>query len=74
MQRTLGVPYPNWTPEQITARVSTQAKEMAADLKSAGAYVAPEKEILALIAYLQRLGSYEKIGEMEKGTVTSNTR
>ncbi len=56
VQRMLGVPYPNWTPEQIMTRVDTQAKAIAADLKSAGAYVAPDKEIIALIAYLQQLG------------------
>jgi cytochrome c oxidase cbb3-type subunit I/II len=61
VQRTLGVPYPNWTPEQISTRVSTQAKEIAADLRTSGAYVAPEKEIVALIAYLQHLGKYESL-------------
>jgi cytochrome c oxidase cbb3-type subunit I/II len=59
VQRTLGVPYPNWTPEQIATRVNEQSKEIAADLRAAGAYVAPEKEIVALIAYLQHLGKYE---------------
>jgi cytochrome c oxidase cbb3-type subunit I/II len=59
VQRTLGVPYPNWTPEQIQARVSEQAKGIASDLRTAGAYVAPEKEIIALIAYLQHLGRSE---------------
>ena len=56
VQRTLGVPYPNWTPEQIAARVKEQATAIAQDLRTAGAYVAPEKEIIALIAYLQQLG------------------
>jgi cytochrome c oxidase cbb3-type subunit I/II len=56
VQRTLGVPYPNWTPEQIAARVKEQATTIAQDLRTAGAYVAPEKEIIALIAYLQQLG------------------
>ncbi len=56
VQRMLGVPYPNWTPEQIDQRVTDQAKAIAADLKTAGAYVAPDKEIIALIAYLQQLG------------------
>jgi cytochrome c oxidase cbb3-type subunit I/II len=61
VQRTLGVPYPNWTPEQITTRVNEQSKAIAAGLKSAGAYVAPEKEIVALIAYLQHLGQAENV-------------
>lgn len=55
------MPYPNWTPEQITTRVNDQAKSIAADLRSNGAYVAPEKEIIALIAYLQRLGKSEVV-------------
>ena len=60
-QRTLGAPYPIWTPEQIEQRVTEQAKEIAADLRQSGAYVAPEKEIVALIAYLQHLGKFEAI-------------
>ncbi len=61
VQRLLGVPYPNWTPEQIQTRVAEQAKAIAADLRTAGAYVAPEKEIVPLIAYLQHLGKYEDL-------------
>jgi cytochrome c oxidase cbb3-type subunit I/II len=62
VQRTLGTPYPAWTAPQIMAKVATQAKEIANDLRANGAYVAPEKEIIALIAYLQHLGKYEKVG------------
>ncbi len=58
-QRAIGVPYPNWTPEQIATRVDEQAKAIAQDLRTAGAFVAPDKEVIALIAYLQKLGSYE---------------
>jgi cytochrome c oxidase cbb3-type subunit I/II len=60
-QRLLGIPYPNWTPEQIASRAAAQAKEIAADLRAAGAYVVPEKEIVALIAYLQHLGTFEDL-------------
>jgi cytochrome c oxidase cbb3-type subunit I/II len=60
-QRTLGVPYPEWTPEQIQSGVEQQARAIAADLRAAGAYVAPEKEIIALIAYLQQLGQFEDL-------------
>ena len=70
VQRTLGVPYPNWTPEQIAARVDEQAKAIAQNLRADGAYVAPEKEIIALIAYLQHLGSYETVGG--RGKVASS--
>jgi cytochrome c oxidase cbb3-type subunit I/II len=61
VQRMLGVPYPNWTPEQIAARVKEQATAIAQDLRSAGAYVAPEKEVIALIAYLQQLGRSDAV-------------
>jgi cytochrome c oxidase cbb3-type subunit I/II len=61
VQRTLGVPYPNWTPEQVTTRVNTQAKQIADDLRAAGGYVAPEREIVALIAYLQQLGKSDQL-------------
>ena len=61
VQRMLGVPYPNWTPEQIMARVDTQAKAIAANLKTDGAYVAADKEIIALIAYLQQMGHAEMV-------------
>jgi cytochrome c oxidase cbb3-type subunit I/II len=63
VQRTLGVPFPNWTPEQIDARVTEQAKAISADLRAGGAYVAPEKEIVALIAYLQQLGKFENLAK-----------
>jgi len=59
VQRTLGVPYPEWTPEQITENVNAQANAISQDLRAAGAYVAPEKEIVAMIAYLQSLGRSE---------------
>jgi cytochrome c oxidase cbb3-type subunit I/II len=60
-QRTLGVPYPNWTTEQINADVAKQSRAIAGDLRAAGGYVAPEKEIVALIAYLQHLGTYDNL-------------
>jgi cytochrome c oxidase cbb3-type subunit I/II len=65
VQRKLGVPYPNWTPEQITARVDAQAKDIAQDLRAAGASVAPDREIVALIAYLQTLGHSENLGPVK---------
>jgi cytochrome c oxidase cbb3-type subunit I/II len=56
VQRTLGVPYPNWTSEQIGQRVDEQAKSIAQDLRAS---VAPDKEVVAMIAYLQKLGKHE---------------
>ena len=65
VQRRLGVPYPNWTPAQITQLVHEQAQAIAADLRAAGAYLAPEKEMVALIAYLQVLGKSEPVRQAE---------
>jgi cytochrome c oxidase cbb3-type subunit I/II len=56
VQRMLGVPYGPLTAQQIFDSVDLQAKGIAKDLRTAGAYVTPEKEIVALIAYLQTLG------------------
>ena len=55
-QRMLGVPFPNWSPAFIDTLAKDQARDIASELKTQGRYIAPEKEIVALIAYLQRLG------------------
>jgi cytochrome c oxidase cbb3-type subunit I/II len=60
-QRMLGVPYGPLSPQQIFDDVNAQAKGIAKNLREAGAYVAPEKEIIALIAYLQKLGQFETV-------------
>ena len=61
VQRMLGVPYPAWSPAQVAAEVDAQAKAISDDLRAAGAFVAPDKQIVALIAYLQKLGKYETV-------------
>ena len=55
--RTLGVPYPEGYEEQALADLSIQATEIAADLAQGGIEVGADREIIALIAYLQRLGT-----------------
>jgi cytochrome c oxidase cbb3-type subunit I/II len=55
VQRILGVPYPPMTAEAIQADVRRQAEAIAAGL-STDVDIAPEREIVALIAYLQQLG------------------
>jgi len=72
VQRTLGVPYPQWTDAEITERVNTQATAIAQDLRAAGAYVGPEKEIVAMIAYLQTLGRSESTVKPAKATVSAD--
>ena len=56
VQRTLGVPFPNWSPAEIDAQAKAQAKQIATELRDQGRYTEPDKEIVALIAYLQSLG------------------
>jgi cytochrome c oxidase cbb3-type subunit I/II len=56
VQRMLGVPFPNWSPAMIDTLAKEQAKDIAKELRAQGRYVDPDKEIVALIAYLQCLG------------------
>jgi cytochrome c oxidase cbb3-type subunit I/II len=53
--RTLGVPYP--ADLDARAALEHQAAQISGSLAEAGIACAPEKEIIALIAYLQRLGT-----------------
>ena len=55
--RTLGVPYAPGYETQALADLAKQSEEIVARLKGSGVEVKPEKEIIALIAYLQRLGT-----------------
>lgn len=55
--RTLGVPYAIDFAEKANQDLMKQASTITADLKKEGIEVAPTKEIVALIAYLQRLGT-----------------
>jgi cytochrome c oxidase cbb3-type subunit I/II len=56
VQRTIGVPFPNWSPAEIDGQAKAQAKQIATELRDQGRYTEPDKEIVALIAYLQSLG------------------
>jgi len=56
--QTLGVPYPEgYADGQAMKDLEKQANEIAQNLKDAGIDVSAKKEIIALIAYLQRLGT-----------------
>ena len=55
--RTLGVPYAADFAAKANADLMQQGKLIAADLKKDGIEVEPNKEIVALIAYIQRLGT-----------------
>ncbi|MDD3179378.1 MAG: cytochrome-c oxidase, cbb3-type subunit I [Opitutaceae bacterium] len=56
VQRLLGVPFPAWTPGMIDVLAKEQARQISTDLRTAGVYVSPDKEVVALIAYIQKLG------------------
>ncbi len=55
--QTLGVPYPEGYQEFAVEDVETQAQQIVENLKNAGITVSPDKEIVALSAYVQRLGT-----------------
>ena len=55
--RTLGVPYEAGYENRANAVLDEQAKEISADLKQNNIKVKSDKEIIAIIAYLQRLGT-----------------
>jgi cytochrome c oxidase cbb3-type subunit I/II len=61
VQRMLAVPYPAMSPAEVQANVAAQAKTIAEELKVTQQLTAPDREIVALIAYLQRLGKYETV-------------
>ena len=61
VMRQLGVPYPNWSMQEIVAQVDAQASGITADLRGNDAYTAPDREIVALIAYLQKLGKSQSV-------------
>lgn len=54
--RKMGVPYPEGYESKANADLSAQATEITNDLKKDKIDVKSDKEIIALIAYLQRIG------------------
>ncbi len=57
VQRMLGVPFPeSWSPAEIDRLAKEQAQGIAKTLRAEGRYVDADREVVALIAYLQTLG------------------
>jgi cytochrome c oxidase cbb3-type subunit I/II len=54
--QTLGVPYTDADVDAAPSALETQAAAITARLREGGIEAAPDREIIALIAYLQRLG------------------
>ncbi|MBB6610361.1 cytochrome-c oxidase, cbb3-type subunit I [Pontibacter sp. Tf4] len=61
--KQLGVPYEDEYIANANEELMKQANKVTADLAKEGIEVKPEKEIVALIAYLQRLGTDIKVKE-----------
>ena len=61
VQKMLGVPMKGGTADELKAAALAQADEIVADLKNARIDVKPDREIIALIAYLQKLGKSEPV-------------
>ena len=59
--RGIGVPYPAGYEQRAPEELRLQAEQIAAELMKSGAPAEPQKEIIALIAYLQRLGTDIKV-------------
>lgn len=72
VQRMVGVPYPKeWTPAQIKQMTKDQAKEIAKRIRDSGEFVAPEKEIVAMIAYLQAIGKSKPVNKQDEEVIES---
>ena len=55
--QTLGVPYEKGYDQKANDDLDIQAREIASNLMTDSIRIAPSKEVIALIAYMQRLGS-----------------
>ncbi|WP_083322219.1 cytochrome-c oxidase, cbb3-type subunit I [Hymenobacter lapidarius] len=64
----LGTPYPAGYDQQAVADAQQQAKGIVAELKKEDIDVKSDKEIVALIAYLQRLGTDIKVKPEQAAT------
>jgi cytochrome c oxidase cbb3-type subunit I/II len=55
--QTLGVPYPAGFDKEANKNLTEQSERITASLKKDGVETVSNKEIIALIAYLQRIGT-----------------
>jgi len=59
--RRVGVPYPAGFEEKALGELNQQAAKIVTDLKAGQVKAQPDREIIAVIAYLQRLGTDIKL-------------
>jgi cytochrome c oxidase cbb3-type subunit I/II len=61
VQHMLGVPMKGGTPDEIKKDAIAQSESIVAELKTKGVDTIPDREIIALIAYLQKIGKSEPV-------------
>ncbi len=61
VMRKLGVPYPEGHEDQVEEEINAQSAAIVQRLSDAGVETKQDREIIALIAYLQRLGADIKL-------------
>jgi cytochrome c oxidase cbb3-type subunit I/II len=69
VMQTLGVPYPEGYDKIANDDLKAQAEKIAAGLKAQGINVESNKQVIALIAYIQRLGT-----DISSGTENTETK
>jgi cytochrome c oxidase cbb3-type subunit I/II len=72
--RKAGVPYSEGDVDGVAESLSTQGEEIVASLAAANLETTADKEIVALIAYLQRLGREGKAYLSEQGGSLGGTQ
>ena len=68
VMRRLGVPYPRGYEARAEDDLRSQAETIAGDLQKNGVPADPTREIIALIAYLQRLGTDIRVQQDRPGS------
>jgi len=61
--RKLGVPFEEMSREEITQNALSQAAVISNNLRTKGYLLEPEREMIALIAYIQQLGQSDELVE-----------
>ena len=73
--KTLGVPYTDENIESFKETYKKQALEIATELKKDGIKVLPTSEMVAIIAYMQRLGTdFENLSDKDKKKFVSKEK
>ena len=57
--RKLGVPFPERSPDQIREEFLAQGQQIVDDLSKSGVQISADKEVIALIAFIQQLGKFK---------------